>query len=259
MISLLLSKLLPMFVYPVGLTILACMLALGLSFLGFVRTSRIVLAAGVALLWIASTPLFANWLYAQLEGAYPPVAIEFLPRADAAIILGGAVNPPISPRRAPDANDAIDRVFHAARLFHAGKVEALLISGGNLPWRDAGKPEAMLIADLLVELGVPRPVIALETESRNTRENGVNSARIVAAKDWQSVLLVTSGSHMPRAMAVFRQIGIEATPAAADIRVSVPYYQSVLDLIPGAESLARTTGALKEHLGLLAYRLRGWA
>ena len=33
----------------------------------------------------------------------------------------------------------------------------------------------------------------------------------------------------------------------------------MLNLLPSADSLASTTVALKEHIGLLVYRLRGWA
>ena len=189
MIWLLLSKILPLFVYPVGLTILACLTALGFSIFGFARISRAILTSGILILWIASTPLFANWIYAQLEAEYPPVAVEALPRADVAIVLGGAVGQPLPPRLAPDAGEAIDRVFHAARIFHAGKVEILLASGGNLPWRAGEGPEAELIADLLVELDVPRQAIALETESRNTTENAVNSAAIIKEEGWHSVFL----------------------------------------------------------------------
>jgi uncharacterized SAM-binding protein YcdF (DUF218 family) len=223
-----------------------------------VRTSRAILAAGIAVLWIASTPLFSSWLYDRLEAEYPPVAIKALPVSDVAILLGGAVGRPLPPRLAPDASDAIDRVLHTARLFHAGKAEAILVSGGNLPWQTAPEPEAELIAGLLVELGVPRSAIALEPESRNTRENAVNSAAVVKLNNWRSALLVTSAAHMPRALAAFEKAGVGVTPASTDIRVTYPLFESVLDVLPSAGALALTTDALKELLGMLDYRMRGW-
>jgi uncharacterized SAM-binding protein YcdF (DUF218 family) len=255
----LLDKLLPLFVYPLGLTIPAGIAALVLSLTGFVRTSRAVLAAGIAVLWIASTPLVSNWLYGSLEAGYPPVAIEELPQSDVAIVLGGAIGRQLSPRLAPDAGEAIDRVLHTARLFHAGKTKAILVSGGNLPWQTASEPEAELIAGLLVELGVPRSAIALETESRNTRQNAVNSAGVMKLKNWRSAVLVTSAAHMPRALAVFEKAGIGVVPASTDVRVTYPLFESVLDLVPSAAALAITTDALKELLGIFVYRMRGWA
>lgn len=251
MSSVFLAKLLPLIVYPVGLTLLAGVAALGFSFLGFQRTSRAVLAIGIAVLWLASTPLFADWLYGRLEAEHPPVAIESLPHADVAIVLGGSMGRALPPRLAPDAGGAVDRVLHAARLFRAGKVEAVLVSGGNLPWLAADEPEAALIADLLVELGVPRQAIVLESESRTTRENAVNSAAVMTARDWQAALLVTSAAHMPRALAAFRRAGARVTPATTDVSVTYPLYESVLDLLPSAGALAHTTDAMKEHLGML--------
>ena len=252
------SKILPLFVYPVGLTIVAGFVALGFSLFGSVRTSRVIMALAIVLLWIAATPLFADWLTSNLEARHPPVAIESLPRADVAIVLGGSMGAPAAPGHAPGTSDAVDRVIHAARLFRTRTVGAILVSGGNLPWVAAAKPEAEYVGEFLVELGVPRQAIVLESKSRNTRENAVNSASLVHAHGWQSVLLVTSGFHMPRALASFRQAGIQATPASTDIRSSGPGIQTPLDLLPNADALQSTSLALKEHFGMVVYRLRGW-
>lgn len=254
----LLDKILPLFVCPVGLTILVGMAALVLSLRGFVGASRVLLAAAVALLWVASTPLFSNWLYGRLEARYPPAAIEELPKSDVVIVLGGAIGRQLPPRLAPDASESIDRVLHTARLFRAGKAEAILVSGGNLPWQTGSPPEAEVIADLLVELGVPRNAITLDTESRNTRENALDSVAFMNLEGWRNALLVTSAAHMPRALAVFEKAGVGAVPASTDVRITYPLFESVLDLLPTAAALSLTTDALKEHLGILVYRMRGW-
>jgi uncharacterized SAM-binding protein YcdF (DUF218 family) len=64
---------------------------------------------------------------------------------------------------------------------------------------------------------------------------------------------------MPRAMAIFRRAGIAVTPAPTDIRVRYPLYDSVLDFLPAASALERTSDAIKEWLGIAVYRFRGWA
>lgn len=254
-----LDKLLPLFVYPVGLTIIGGIAALVLSLTGFMRTSRAILAAAIVVLWISSTPLFADWLYSTLEAEYPPVAIEDLPRSDVAVVLGGGVGQPLPPHGTQDAGEAVDRVLQAARILRAGRADAILASGGKLPWLAASKTEAELIADLLVELGVPPSVIVLESESGNTRENAVNSVELLRSRNWKSLLLVTSAAHMPRAIAAFERAGIEAFPASTDFRVTYPLYESVLDIVPSADAVERTTDGLKEFLGLLVYRMRRWA
>src|SRR3954464_6428998 len=117
---LLLSKLLPLLVYPVGLAIILGLAGLAVSGSRFRRTSVAMLAAAVIVLWVSSTPLFANWLYSTLEAKYRPLAISELPQADVAILLGGVLHHPLAPRTAPDVTETFDRVTEAAGIFHAG-------------------------------------------------------------------------------------------------------------------------------------------
>ncbi len=257
--GLFLSKLLPVFAYPIGLVILLGLLAVALSFTRFRTMARTLMVAGLAILWIASTPLFAGWLVAGLEGRVPPAAIDDLPVSDVVVVLGGAIGQPLPPRLASDLGDAADRVLHAARIYKAGKAKYILVAAGNLPWLPGTTSEAELIRDLLVEFGVSPEAIVLETESRNTHENAINAAAIVGEQGWRSGIVVTSGAHMPRALAVFQRAGLDFAPAATDIQATFPLYNSPLDLLPDAEALALSTAAIKEWLGLLVYRWRGWA
>jgi uncharacterized SAM-binding protein YcdF (DUF218 family) len=254
-----LSKLLPVFVYPLGLSILLCAVALAFSARGHLRVGRVLVLLALIVLWLASAPVVSNWLYSRLEARFPPTPTDQSPSADVAIVLGGSIKQSLPPRVSSDMSDAADRVLHAARLFREGRVKHILVSGGNLPWETTNVSEALLVADLLVEFGVPSTAIVMETDSRNTYENAVNSAGIMTSHGWRSVLLVTSAAHMPRALAVFRRAGVEAIPSATDVRVNYPFYDSVLDFLPDAEALARTTEALKEYIGLFVYRMRGWA
>ena len=116
-----------------------------------------------------------------------------------------------------------------------------------------------MIADLLAELGTPRSALILETKSRNTRENAINTAAIFKDNGWRQGLLVTSGAHMPRALAAFQKVGLDVTPAATDIHAGPGQSVSLIDVLPDAAALARTTSAIKEIIGLCVYRYRGWA
>ena len=255
--TLFLSKLLPMFVYPLGLALVFGVLVF--IFIRRWRLARALLAPAIALVWIASMPAFANLLETKWIGQYAPITAEDLPRADAIVLLGGLVSPALSPRIEPELNASADRLFRAARLFHMGKAPVIVVSGGNLPWRSGSVPEAAMIAGLLAELGVPEEAIVLEPKSRNTRENAINTAELLEIRDWRTVLLVTSGSHMRRAMTSFARAGIAANPASSDIRGRFPYADSLLDFLPDAEALTRTTIVIREVIGLLVYRLRDWA
>jgi uncharacterized SAM-binding protein YcdF (DUF218 family) len=257
--SLLVTKLLSLFLDPLLAALVALVVVAALLATASRRAALALLIVVVSGLWIGSTPVVSNWLLGTLESQFPPAPISTLPQADVAVVLGGIVGQPLPPRVTPDLSDAVDRVFEASRLYHAGKVQHVLVSGGNLPWRAAVKPEALLIADLLVELGVPHDAVTTETESGDTHENAVNSSAILQARGWHTVFLITSGAHMPRALATFRRAGVEAMPASTDIHADYPAYESTLDLLPDSADLVRTTNAIKEWVGLLVYRLRGWA
>jgi len=253
--DLLLTKALPLAVYPLGLALILGFLAVLVSF-RWRRTGRVLFLVPLVLLWVASMPTTANWLIGDLEQRYPPVSVVSLPSADAIVLLGGLAS--ARPSDADiDFSDAVDRALLAAELHRAGLAPTILVSGGNLPWSDALRPEAELIADLLVELGVPRDMLVLEGESRNTRENAINSRDAIETAGLNRVLLVTSAWHMPRAVDAFTAVGVDVVPAPADARVRARY-GNVLDWLPDAEALATTTIAVKEWVGTLVYRIRGW-
>ena len=111
---------------------------------------------------------------------------------------------------------------------------------------------------LLNALGVPQNLIVTESDSRNTRQNAIFTAGLAADRGIRSILLVTSAWHMPRAVAAFRQTALEVIPAATDYTYMDPA-PLILMILPQAGGLALSTRALKEYLGLLVYRLRGWA
>jgi uncharacterized SAM-binding protein YcdF (DUF218 family) len=163
-----------------------------------------------------------------------------------------------------------------------------------LSWRGYRIPESALIRDLLVEWGVPKDAILLETRSQNTRENALFAAEILSAQDWDRVLLVTSASHMKRAAGAFRAVGVEVIPSPTDYAVrpatrhagqqqprddtdreqvdrwdAVVFSQrrgdeadgpmgGITSFLPTVDALQRTTTVIHELLGRTYYRLRGW-
>ena len=256
--TLFLSKLLPAFVYPLGLTLSLVAIAALLARLYFPRLAKLCYGTALAVLWVCSTPAVASWAVASLERQYPARSIAETPAADVAIVLGGAIGQPLPPRVTIDLHDAADRVLHAARLYRAGKVRHVLVSAGNIPWIPAVRSEAELIRDLLVEWGVAPAAIELGTASRNTYENAQEVERMLRARGFKSALLVTSASHMPRAMATFRRAGVPVVAATTDVSVVDSGHIDVLEWLPSADALAATTGAIKEWLGYWVYRVRGY-
>jgi uncharacterized SAM-binding protein YcdF (DUF218 family) len=257
--TLLLTKLAPIFVYPAGFVVLATIVGLTFAYLGHQHLANSLFVAAVGWLWVASTPLFADWAIATLERQYPAQPIEKMPAADVAIVLGGAVSQPAPPRIDVDFNKSFDRVFQAVRLYHAGRVKKVLVAGGNIPWRPDVIPEAELIRSFLINWGnVPDNAIETTTQSRNTYENALEIKELWQSQPFDSAFLITSAAHMPRAMAVFQKAGIPVAAVSTDIEALEGVPWTPLRWLPDASALAMTTVAIKEWIGYCAYRLRGY-
>lgn len=91
------------------------------------------------------------------------------------------------------------RVRGAVHLYEQGVAEVIVMTGG--PGRHGVEAHAM--RDLAVTLGVPRPAIQLEIESRSTRENARFTARFTAHTELRRVVVVSDAFHLPRARALF--------------------------------------------------------
>lgn len=254
-----LTKVLEVLALPLGWVLLLGVTALSLTIFERKRAAGWVLGAALALLWVCAMPFTAFRLTHWLESGYPPVRLEETPVADVAIVLGGAVGsvgePPVE-----NLTGASDRVLRAARLYRAGKADWVFAVGGNLPWLGGARPEAELVRDLLVEWGVPGEAILLETTSRSTRDNAVFAAEFAASQGWEKLLLVTSASHMARAVGAFRAAGLDVIPSPTDYAIvpSVPMPLDILDFLPTAGALAQTSKAMHEVIGRRYYRWRGW-
>ena len=273
--SLFLSKLLPIFLYPLGLSSLLITIAL-FSLLWTKRSRNVsnpnklkskrfpvsLLSLALAILLLSSNVIFSNWLLRSLEWQYLPTGE--LPQAEAIVVLGGGTKPRIAPRPWYEVGEAGDRILYGSWLYKQGKARLLLVSGGRADWYgDGGNPESEDMAAIAEAMGVPRSAILQEPDSLNTRENAVNTKRILSKQGINKILLATSALHMPRSMAIFRKLGFEAIAAPTDFFVvqneNSKGWGILLDLLPNADALKNTTNAIKEYIGLLVYQMSGWA
>jgi len=254
--EILLSKLIPLFIYPAGLLFCVLLAATGLLFARRLKAARILLAAALLVVIAAGNDWTAYTLIRSLENDHPPLSVEQTPDADVIVVLGGGLGLPIPPRLHPDLGPSADRLLHGFRLYRAGKAPRILLTGGNVFPEPGLESESVYARELLETWGVPASAVELETESRNTIENARYSARILKKRGWDDVLLVTSATHMHRALLAFRSAGIDAVPAPTDFIAVDSHRPEILGLVPNAGALSGTTHALHEYLGRLYYRIR---
>jgi uncharacterized SAM-binding protein YcdF (DUF218 family) len=259
-----LSKILPLLIYPAGLATLLLLAALLLRKRPRWRTGLTV--AALLVIWLAGNRFVAMAAAGTLEARHPSLAAGS--RGDVILVLGGSTREQSPPRPINELNEAGDRLLYAATLYHAGAAPRILVTGGSsLYLGPAGSSEAGVMASQLQEMGVPGEAILLETESHNTRENAVNSQPILEQEGMEEILLVTSAMHMPRSVAIFNKLGIEVMPAPTDYLVTeadwrfyseLSFERQIFNLIPSSEDLWLTSLAMKERIGMVVYRLRGW-
>jgi uncharacterized SAM-binding protein YcdF (DUF218 family) len=252
-VFILLSKTLDLALAP--LTWALVLLVLALLLRGRGRASLLCGALAFAVLLAFSlAPVTERLTRAAERGA----ASTFRPDAayDAAVVLGGMVDGGASRASGEvELSEASDRVTRALELWRSGRVRAIVLSGGDVWPRPGEPPEAERLAAKLVAWGVPAEAVVIEGKSRNTRENAIETARVVAARGYTSLVLVTSALHMPRALGCFRAVGLTPDALPVDRRGSDGSGDGWL---PRASELSKATDVLRELGGRLAYRVMGY-
>lgn len=132
---------------------------------------------------------------------------------DAVIILGAAMAAPGVPGPAMRR-----RLEYGVTLFFDRNAGHLLLSGGIV-----GPPpaEARVMREMALRRGVAAERIIVEDQARNTFENAVYAGRIIRDRQWCRVVVVTDAFHLPRALYMFRRLGLrvagEGVPRPAQV------------------------------------------
>lgn len=220
----------------------------------FLRRWRHFLPAALVLGYVVSVPVTPTLLVRHLEHAIPrqpdppPQARTFV------VVLSGGWF-----RRVPGGYEVklggmgLDRVEAGIALWqrHGG---LLVFSGAPLP--DGRTSVAFEMARLAERLGTPKEAIRVEGRSRNTRENLLFTRDALGLTSADTVYLVTSAMHMPRAFGVARQLGLQPVARPCDFRADERLGWT--SWLPSNAAPGELEGALHELVGLLAYWWRGW-
>jgi uncharacterized SAM-binding protein YcdF (DUF218 family) len=153
-----------------------------------------------------------------------------------AVVLGTQVLPGGRASRTLEA-----RVRHAARLYKGGGIRLLVPTGGL---GEHPPSEALVMARILREEGVPESDVLLEDRARNTWDSAQLVAGMADKLGVKSVVVVTDPVHCVRTVAAFRRAGLMAS--------AEPVYSS-----PMWRGKWRRRGQLVREIGALAwYRMR---
>ena len=214
------------------------------------RIGRLLVVLSFVALYLLSTRFVADALLKTLE----PEPRD--PRSDrngqAIVVLGGGTYFSASEYGGQDtvSADTLVRLRYAAYL-HRELGKPILTSGGAPQGNAVSESEQMkqvLHQDFRVA------VQWAEKGSNNTLENARLSYRVLDAVGIRRIYLVTHAWHMPRAKLAFERAGFAVVPAPTGY--STRYELTVLDFLPRANALVRSSHFFHEAAGLGWYHLR---
>lgn len=173
------------------------------------------------------------------------------------IVLGGGFEGAVNLARGGyELNASGDRFVETAILAHRYPDARVVVTGGTGTLLLEGEGDGDTAPRLLSALGVAPERLVLEGQSRNTYENALFSRQMVEPKPGEIWLLVTSAFHMPRSVGLFRKAGFEVVPWPSDYRTAgTEKIGLAQDNV--ADSLRNLSLAIREWIGLVAYRLTG--
>lgn len=245
-------------IFPVSLCIE--LLLAGVFILWFLKKKRlgnILIISGLILLVLFSTYSFPSFLLQRLENKYPPMTDSDISSKYSDIryivVLGGGISYseglPITSQFYPSS---LVRIAEGMRLyFQLNKNRnyvKLIVSGGG----HYSVTSAELMARLSEEFGIKKEDIIIEKDSFTTYHEAINIKPMV--KD-ERFFLVTSAGHMPRSMALFKNIGLHPIAVPTDHCVDEDKEHDWL--LPSADNLKKMELASYEYFGFIKEKLAG--
>lgn len=214
------------------------------------------LTLAVGVLYVFSIQRVSNALERHLEAGARSTMKEGVVY-DGVVLLGGIVDILVSEPNRPRAyGENSERLLATYDLLRTGLAKEVVVSSG-----DGFGREAHVLRQQLIDWGIAPERAVMDDQSRNTRENAVESARVARERGWKSILVVTSAFHMERALGCFKAVGLEVDALPVDQRGYNParFSGSWQSWLPRVGNLAQSTHALHEMAGRVIYRVRGYA
>ena len=229
-------------------------LSLLIASLFFKKKRKILLIISVCSFWFFGNAFIVDLAYKTWEEDVISVS-EVKETYDYGIVLGGFSGYDETKKRI-EFNDSGDRLFYAVQLYNLGKIEKILVSGGNGQLINEGYMEANWSKDFLLDCGIPEQDILTEGKSRNTWENAKYTSETLENKGNIKLLLITSAWHMKRASYCFTNNYISVDKFSTDYTPQNIKFDLEYILLPNSTSYERWETLIKEWVGYCVYRIR---
>ncbi|HLD84270.1 MAG TPA: ElyC/SanA/YdcF family protein [Coxiellaceae bacterium] len=218
------------------------------------RTRTSFLVVGFLMILIFSLNVVSIAMINHLQSQYKPLIHPSLQITKVVVLGSGVTGEKIYPPNLTLGPGSLSRLVEGIRLFNLVQQNhadaKLILSGGRVFQAPSASGKMRNIA---VMLGISPEKIILENGSRDTHDEATYMQKMIGKEPF---ILVTSAFHMPRAMALFKHLGMK--PIAAPTEYMGSRYRHVIGFAPNASSLVRSDIAIHEYLGMLWAWLRGY-
>ncbi len=246
----LLKKIVSMFLMPLPLGVAFIIIGLFFLYKNKITKAKIALTLSVTWFFLFSYSPFVNIFLHTIESTYPtlqqaPKKIKYI------YILGGGHSTDKShPITSQVHETSVVRLNEGIRLYQQLHKNATLIVSGYSGLYDP-TPHAVMQQKLALALGVKKENIILLTKPKDTQEEAIAAKSIVGD---QPFILVTSASHMTRAMNFFKQEGLTPIPAPTNHLASIinPHYTDFFS----SYTLMKSRIVFHEVLGMLWQKMK---
>jgi len=225
------KKIMGTLMMPLPFFVLLGLMGLWFLYRNRIKRAKILLTLSLGGIMLFSYDPVANKLLETLEAQYQPIQ-EVNSSVGYALLLGG---------------DFDLRAYGVLRLYHQNPNLTIVTSGYE------GKeeiPEAFINRDKLIALGIPKEQIIAHPKPKDTQSEAIAMKKLVGNAPFY---LVTSATHMPRAMGLFQKQGLSPIAAPWGFLQRKTLWLSFVD----ASDARKSQIAWHEYLGLLWSRVKG--
>ncbi|MDH4943792.1 ElyC/SanA/YdcF family protein [Sulfurimonas sp. C5] len=245
--GLFIKKFVSFFFEPIGIVITLFVIGLYYLYQKKHYKAEQFLLGSVLVLALFAYPPFSNFLVKKLENQYPKY--DYSQNIKYIHVLGnGHTTDSTQPLSSQIASSGVKRILEGIIIHNKIPGSKIIFTGyaGN-----TDVANAVMNAKLSYALGTDQNSTIINPKPEDTREEAEFTKTIVGDEPF---VLVTSASHMPRAMMLFQSYGMH--PIAAPTAFYKDNNMSWLSA-PNSGALFVSTLAMHEYIGMLYAKIRG--
>ena len=250
-----LSKILWLILNPFNFFIFITLLSIFLYFVKLRRLSFIIFLINFVFITLISFLPIGSYLIYNIEKEYHSY-IKPPEKVDGILILGGVTNALLyNEYYQISLNGSSERLVESVFIIKKFDKAKVIFSGGSGLVNRPDLDHAQVAKSFYKKIGIETNKIIFEDESRNTYENIIYSKKIANPKINENWLLITSASHMKRALLIADKNNWKLIPYPVDFK-NIKNFKLIpnLELLKNLNSFQQGT---HEWLGLISYYLMG--